>query len=58
MENKKATLVIGECAIPERDSVGLPAMNKIDRIMINAFGDAMEHTPTMWKELLNETGFD
>ncbi|MGK3741474.1 MAG: hypothetical protein ACI8RD_012101 [Bacillariaceae sp.] len=58
MKNKKATLVIGECAIPERDSVGLSTMHKIDIIMMNIFGDAMERTPTMWKELLNETGFD
>lgn len=58
MENKKQTLVIGECAIPERDSVGLPVVNKIDMIMMNTFGDTMEHTTTIRKEILNETDFN
>jgi hypothetical protein len=35
------------------------AMHTIDITMMNElFGDAMESTPTVWKELLNETGFD
>lgn len=59
MGNKKATLLIGECALPDRDTVGVPPiMYHIDIQMMAAFGDAMERTPTMWKELLMEAGFD
>ena len=58
MKGKKATLMIGECAIPDRDNVGIPAMHKIDMQMMNIFGEALERTPQMWKQLLNETGFD
>lgn len=58
MKGKKATLMIGECAIPNRNQVGIPAMHKIDMQMMNVFGQAMERTPEMWKELLDETGFD
>jgi O-methyltransferase domain len=54
-----ATLVIGESAIPDRDQVGVPAaMHKIDMVMMNFFGDALERTPKMWKELLADAGFD
>lgn len=58
MKGKKATLLIGECAIPDRNAVGLPDMHYIDILMMNLFYDAVERTPEMWKEVLNKTGFD
>jgi len=59
MDGKDATLMIGECAIPDRNFIGVPpAMYKIDMLMMNIFGDALERTPAMWEELLNEVGFD
>jgi hypothetical protein len=63
MGSKKGTLLIGEMAIPERSAVGFPpAMYHLDMQMMVAFGDAgsgaKERTPTMWKELLKEGGFE
>jgi hypothetical protein len=59
MGNKSATLLIGESAVPERTSVGVPsAIHHIDIHMMAAFGDALERTPKMWKELLDQAGFD
>jgi hypothetical protein len=60
MGSKKATLLIGECAVPDRDRVGVPAsMYHIDIQMMAAFGDdAKERTPTMWKELFALAGFE
>jgi hypothetical protein len=59
MGNKKATLLIGESAVPDRTSVGSPsAIHHIDIQMMAVFGDALERTPKMWKELLNQAGFD
>lgn len=59
-ERSTSTLMIGECAIPDRTpSIGQPpAMYKIDMLMMNIFGGALERTPAMWKELLNQAGFD
>jgi hypothetical protein len=58
MGSKKATLLIGECAIPERSVVGVPPiMYHIDLQMMVAF-NAKERTPTMWKELLTQGGFE
>jgi hypothetical protein len=57
MGSKKATLLIGECAIPERSEVGVPPiMYHIDLQMMVLF-KAEERTPTMWKEILTEAGF-
>ena len=58
MGSKNATLMIGECAIPNRDAIGIDAMTKIDMQMLTVFGSAMERTPLMWKDLLEETGFE
>lgn len=59
MGSAKATLVIGECAMPDRDTVGVPsAMYSIDMLMLGMFGGALERTPSMWKELLGEAGFE
>lgn len=58
MGDKKATLVIGESAVPDRHTVGVPAtMHHIDMQMMGVFG-AKERTPTMWKELLTQAGFE
>jgi hypothetical protein len=57
--NKKVTLLIGECAVPDRDTLGFPAsMYHIDIQMMAAFGHAMERTPTMWEELFAQAGFE
>ena len=59
MKGKKTTLLIGECSIPDRDTVGVPsAMYKIDMLMMNIFGGALERTPEMWKTLLDSAGFE
>jgi hypothetical protein len=59
MGSKKATLLIGEMAIPERSVVGVPpAMYHVDMQMMAIFASAKERTPTMWKELLKEGGFE
>ena len=59
MKGKKTTLLIGECSIPDRDVVGVPsAMYKIDMLMMNLFGGALERTPEMWKSLLDSAGFE
>lgn len=58
MGGKNTTLLIGECALPEHDVVGVPPiMYAIDIQMMAAFGDAQERTPTQWSELLESTGF-
>jgi hypothetical protein len=59
MGSTKATLLIGEMAIPERSVVGAPPiLYHMDIHMMAAFGTAKERTPTMWKELLTEGGFE
>jgi C-methyltransferase len=59
MGSKKATLLIGECAIPERSVVGSPnSIYHVDMQMMAIFGTAKERTPTMWKEILTEGGFE
>lgn len=59
LKGKKVTIMIGECAIPDRDTIGVPSvMYKIDMNMLNVFGEATERTPKMWKELLAEAGFE
>ena len=57
--NKKATLLIGESAMPDRDFIGTPpAVHNIDMEMLVYFGDAFERYPKYWKKLLNETRFE
>jgi hypothetical protein len=59
MGSTKATLLIGEMAIPERSVVGVPsAMYHVDMQMMAIFATAKERTPTMWKELLKEGRFE
>lgn len=59
MGNASATLIIGECAIPDRHTVGVPdTMYHIDLQMMALFGRAKERTPKMWKELLAKAGFE
>jgi hypothetical protein len=59
MGNKKATLLIGECAIPNRNAVGVPsAIYHIDMHMMALFDTALGRTPEMWKELLSKAGFE
>ena len=59
MGNASATLVIGECAMPDRHTVGVPAaMHHIDLQMMATFTRAKERTPKMWKELLAKAGFE
>ena len=54
-----ATLLIGECALPEHDTVGVPAvMYQIDIQMMVAFGEAQERTPAQWRALLFASGFE
>ena len=54
-----ATLLIGECALPDHDSVGVPpVMYQIDIQMMVAFGEAQERTPAQWKALLGQSGFE
>jgi O-methyltransferase domain len=56
---KKTTLMIGESAVPDRDTVGpIDVVYKIDMLMMNIFGSALERTPKMWKELLSEASFE
>eukprot|EP00977_Amphora_coffeiformis_P004806 scaffold1033_cov171-Amphora_coffeaeformis.AAC.23 len=58
MKGKKTTLLIGECAMPNRDTIGQPpAIYKVDMLMLDIFGDAMERTPLQWKDLLEKAGF-
>ena len=54
-----ATLLLGECALPDHDTVGVPpAMYQIDIQMMAAFGEAQERTPTQWRTLLEQGGFE
>ena len=55
---KKASLLIGEMAIPDRGVVGQPpTMYLVDLHMMAIFGDARERTPAQWKELLEAADF-
>ena len=59
MQGKKAALMIGESAMPDRHTVGIPpAVHKLDILMMNLFGHAVERTPKMFAELLDEAGFE
>mmetsp|Transcript_14777 Transcript_14777/g.34819 ORF Transcript_14777/g.34819 Transcript_14777/m.34819 type:complete len:102 (+) Transcript_14777:1273-1578(+) len=59
MGDKKATLVVGECALPDHHVVGVPpVMYGIDIQMLAAFGEAQERTPAQWKEIFAEAGFE
>jgi hypothetical protein len=61
MGNKEATFLVGENAAPDRTtSVGVPSViHNIDvQKMMAVFGDALKRAPKMWKELLNQAGFD
>ena len=56
---KRATLLIGECALPDRDTVGVPpVMYNIDMQMMAAFGTGKERTPAEWRHLLASQGFE
>lgn len=58
MGTAKVTLLIGECALPDRHTVGVPpAMYNIDMQMMAAFGEAQERTPLQWDDVLKSTGF-
>ena len=58
MEGKDATLMIGESAIPDRHHIApIDVVTKIDMLMLNILG-GIERTPAMWKELLEEAGFE
>ena len=53
-----ATLLIGECALPEHDTVGAPAvMYQSDIQMMVIGGEAQERTPAQWRALLQQSGF-
>ncbi len=59
MGNTNATLMIGECAMPERDSIGIPAtIHHIDLQMMVMFPEAKERTPSQWKVTLANAGFE
>lgn len=59
MGDAEATLLIGECALPDHDTVGVPAvMYNIDMQMMAAFGEAQERTPSQWKQILLVAGFE
>ena len=56
--NKKATLLIGESAMPDRDKIGTPsAVHNVDMEMLAYFGEAFERYPSYWNHLLEETKF-
>ena len=58
MGSSHATLLIGECAIPDRDRVPIPPiLAAIDIQMMAAFPEAKERTPSEWRVLLSKTGF-
>ena len=59
MAETKATLLIGECALPDHDTVGAPpVMYQIDIQMMAFFGAAKERTPSQWRGVLAEAGFE
>lgn len=59
MGSAKATLLIGECGLPDHDKVGVPpVMYQIDVQMMAHFGSAQERTPAQWKQLLSQVGFE
>ena len=56
--SKKVTVLIGECAMPNRDSIGQPAViHNMDLQMMVMFGGS-ERYPKQWKTLLNEARFE
>ena len=56
---KDTALVIGECALPNHNVVGVPpVMYNIDIQMMAVFGGAQERTPDQWKEVFAGTGFE
>jgi len=51
--------MIGECAIPDRHQVdNIAGKYRVDLQMMNVFGSAIERTPQVWKDILDECGFD
>ena len=59
MGGSNSTLLIGECALPDHDTVGVPpVMYQIDIQMMTAFGEAQERTPAQWKDILSQSGFE
>lgn len=56
--DKKATLLIGETAMPNRDRLGFPpTVHNVDMQMMVIFGTAKERTPKQWQVLLKDAGF-
>ena len=56
--NKKVTVLIGESAMPNRDSIGQPAtIHDIDMTMMVLFGAAPERYPKYWAKLLEKSRF-
>ena len=52
MGSARATLLIGESALPDHDKVGVPpVMYQIDVRMMAHFGTAQECTSAQWKQL-------
>lgn len=59
MRGTNATLMIGESAMPDRHQVSpMKVPHSVDMMMLNFFGTAIERTPTMWNELLENAGFE
>ncbi len=57
--SKNSSLLIGECAIPDHDTIGVPpVMYQIDVQMMGIFGEAQERTPAQWKDILSKGGFE
>ena len=55
--DKRASILIGECAMPDRDRVGIPPnVHLIDMQMMVVFA-AKERTPKQWQKLLEAGGF-
>jgi hypothetical protein len=59
MKGTNATLLIAESAIPSRHLGPSPAVvpHNVDMMMLNVFRTAIERTPEMWQDLLNNAGF-
>jgi len=58
MDGKEATLLIGECAMPNHDQTAVPpTIHSIDMQMMMVANVAQERSPAEWTELFKETGF-
>merc|ERR1712087_154054 len=59
MKGSKATLLLAESAMVDRNQVSVPhTIHSIDLLMMDLFGEAVERTPAMFKELLLKAGFE